>query len=508
MYRPGHPLAMVSLWTHQDDASSPEAASPPPRVGGRYDDVVIGGGLTGLTTALLLARAGRRIALLEARHLGAGATGSTTGKVSLLQGTRLSSIARHHGAGTLRDYVEANRAGSEWLLRYCAQRDLPSERGTAVTYARSDTGAQAVDHEYEACRSVGLDVFRGDCPALPFSVQNAIHLTDQAQIDPMPILRALAEDVTRHGGSIVEGVRVHAVSAFGDSHQIRTDAGTLSAGTVVVATGAPILDRGGFFARLSPHRSYAAAFRVAGPIPGDMYLSADEPTVSLRTAPRPGRAEETLLLVGGFGHEVGRTKSERAHVDALLEWTRRQFPSAELVTRWSAQDYESVDELPYVGPLLPGAESLQVATGFAKWGMTNGVAAALALAGRILGDPQPWAHSLRPSRYSQFASAASAARINAKVGLQLAAGYTRLVSVVDPHPAEGAGSVGRDGLRPVGACTVDGQTSTVAPVCTHLFGALNWNDAERTWDCPLHGSRFDHQGAVLEGPATRPLKSW
>lgn len=377
-----------------------------------------------------------------------------------------------------------------------------------MTYGCSEEGAAEVDQEYLAGNEAGLDVFQADCPALPFAVRSAVHLENQAQIDPLPVLRTLATDLAGHGGVIAEGVRARGVSMRGDDYEVRTDAGNLSAGTVVVATGTPVLDRGGFFARLEPRRSYAAAFSVgSGHIPGDMYLGADDPTVSLRTAPRPGHPDETLLLVGGFGHGVGQTDSESRHVDDLLEWTRRWFPSAELVARWSAQDYRSVDDLPYVGPLLPGAESLQLATGFAKWGLTNGVAAALALSGRILGEQRPWAHSLRPWRHSEVTSLPSAARTNAKVGLHLMTGYARLARTVDPHPAEGAGAVGRDGRHPVGVCTVDGETSSVVPVCTHLYGALKWNDAERTWDCPLHGSRFDHRGEVLEGPATRPLKS-
>jgi Rieske Fe-S protein len=345
----------------------------------------------------------------------------------------------------------------------------------------------------------------------------AVALDDQAQFDPLEGLQALVTEAARYGAQFYENTRVVSAQSDKGDQVLRTDqidpvSGddiTVRGKRVILATGTPILDRGGYFARVHPERSYAAAFAVSEPITAGMYLAADQPSRSVRWAPGPGG--EPLLLTGGNGHPVGRTKSEAELVDELIDWTTTYFPSAELTHQWSAQDYTTIDELPYVGPILPGHDSIFVATGFAKWGMTNGVAAALALAGRLLGGSPSWAATLNSSRPQQVTGVPSAALINAEVGVQMAKGWAGAAAKPgssaesEETVAEGNGELRREGARPMGVCTVDGRTHKVSAVCTHLAGVLNWNDAEKSWDCPLHGSRFAPDGAVLEGPATRPL---
>lgn len=469
-----------------------------------HDYVVVGGGITGVTTALLLARSGAHVALLEARHLGAAATGNTTAKLSALQGTRLSSIARKHSAAAVRNYVQANVEGRDWLLDFCRTRDVPFELATAYTYAQSPRGVDKVDAELRAARAGGLPVRRVDLVDVPFPAQAAVALDDQAQFDPMEVLGALTADACLHGVNIYEDTRVTSVRKDGQTQVLRTSRGEVRAKAVVLATGTPILDRGLYFARLHPQRSYAAAFEVAEPLPEGMYLSADDPTRSIRTAPGP---DGPLLLTGGNGHTVGRARSENELAQDLVDWTTTYFPTAELTHRWSAQDYISIDDLPYVGPLLPGENTLMVATGYAKWGMTNGIAAALALTAQFLGGHVTWASSLRSSRPQQLTGLSTAAVINGQVGLHLVKDWVEAALRGQPSsvPSEGAGEVHRAGTRMMGVCTVEGKTTKVSAVCPHLRGLLHWNDAERSWDCPLHGSRFSHDGALLEGPATTAL---
>ncbi|MHA7276986.1 FAD-dependent oxidoreductase [Arthrobacter sp. HLT1-21] len=495
---------MASLW----QATRPHIPTDPFTPDASFDSVVVGAGITGICTALLLARSGQRVAVLEARRAGDVTTGNTTGKISLLQGTQLSTIIRHHDADIARHYVTGNLEGQSWLLRFCSDHGIPFDTTDAVTYAVTDSGAVALAAERDACLQAGLTPILEDVSTLPFAVTGVLRLPGQAQFHPLQGLAGLAADLRAHGGHLVEGVRVQGISTGrlkGDKIQVNTPRGSVTAENLILATGTPILDRGGHFSVLTPQRSYAVAFAVDDGAPqgvDQMYLSIDSPTRSLRTAVVDGRS---YLIVGGNGHRVGRESHTQGLVDDLVRWTRGHFPAARPVHFWSAQDYEPASALPYVGKLPLSRHRIYTATGYNKWGMTNAVAAALALSAEILGGQMPWANKLYATRIARQ-DALSTVRSNAGAGLELLSGWLGgLARTSTVSPPEGQGIVVRNGARPVGVCVVDGVTHRVSVVCPHLGGVLGWNDAERSWDCPLHGSRFTADGTLLEGPATRDL---
>jgi glycine/D-amino acid oxidase-like deaminating enzyme/nitrite reductase/ring-hydroxylating ferredoxin subunit len=510
---------MTSLWLDRRSRSTDDGATYPAsdfEPGAHYDALVVGAGLTGLVTGLLLARAGLRVAIVETHFAGAITTGNTTAKLSLLQGVKYQQMLRHTSVRVGKAYVEGNREGFEWLLRYLDDHRVPYQRRDAYTYAGSADGVQAVDDELAAAFRLGLPVEKVRDLDLPFRTYGAVRLRDQAQFDPMDVVTALAADFRERGGTLVEGVRakgVRAVTAPQHRCVVHTEAGDVTADRVVLATGIPFLDRGLYFAKVSHSRSYGLSFRVpAGTLPGDfgMYLSTDEPKRTLRSipaVPADGFGDDAgeLLMVGGNGHRVAHHPHPKDLVADLETWTESHFPGAERTHAWSAQDYRSANLIPFVGWLPRGGGRVYLATGFDKWGMTNAVAAGLRISGEILGGHIPWARTIG-HRTTRPRSWGLGIATNAEVAADLTRGWAgALAASGGQAPPEGQGEVRSVAGRPVAVCTVGGVTREVSAVCTHLGGIVRWNDQELSWDCPLHASRYRADGARIEGPTTDDL---
>jgi glycine/D-amino acid oxidase-like deaminating enzyme len=423
------------------------------------DVAVVGAGIVGLTTALMLERVGMDVAVLEMRRVGAGATGYTTAKLSSLHGLTYAKLARSLGREAARTYGEANEAGIAHVFELADELSIDCElsRKPNYTYAEDASDLESVREEAELARELGLPATFSADVDLPFPVAGAVRFDDQAEFHPLRYLEALAAALR---GPVFEGTRV---TGLGSGGKLSTAAGRrVRARQIVVATHLSFLDRGLYFARCHPERSYVVAGRLAER-PAGMYLSTESPAHSIR-------AHGDWLLVGGESHKTGQADATE-RFERLSAWARGRF-GLEPELRWATQDQMPVDGVPYVGRHDPLSRNVWVATGFRKWGLAMGTAAAELLAAQIAGREHPWAALFDPNRVRASAGAPSFARENANVA------YHFLADRVLKHGA---------------------------PRCTHLGCLLDWNAAEETWDCPCHGSRFAASGEVIEGPAVRPL---
>jgi glycine/D-amino acid oxidase-like deaminating enzyme/nitrite reductase/ring-hydroxylating ferredoxin subunit len=472
----------------------------------RTEVAVVGAGIAGLTAGLLLAEAGHDVTVVEMDRLGAGATGYTTAKVSSQHGLIYDTLVSRHGEGRARDYAQANQAALELIARWIAERSIECDwrRRDAYAYVLSADARENVEAEAETAERLGLPAEVVETTPLPYPIEAAVRFGDQGEFDAYRYVLGLARELLAAGGSVFEGTRATGLSE-GTPHELETDRGTVRADHVLVASHMPFLDRALTFARATQERSYSIAVRLERQAPEGMFISAEGPTRSLRAAQREGGE---LLLVGGEGHKVGQGGNTAARYARLGEFAREHFPVSSIEYRWSTQDVLPADGLPLVGTLTPLAKRAHMATGFAKWGMTNGTAAAMILAAEVEGEPNAWASTFDSNRLRPRASVPKLVQENANVGWHFAADR---VKQLRPRPAEelepGEGGIARHEGQTVAAYRDEaGKLVAVSPTCTHLWCRLAWNDAERSWDCPCHGSRFAPDGKVIEGPAVHDLE--
>jgi glycine/D-amino acid oxidase-like deaminating enzyme/nitrite reductase/ring-hydroxylating ferredoxin subunit len=466
------------------------------------DVAVIGGGIAGLTAALLLKREGARVVVIEAAGVGSGVTGCTTAKLSALQSTVYSTIRSRHGTERAGVYASASAAGVERVAAIVSEEgiDCDLERRAAATYAASDEERDSVEREAESASSAGLPVELVETLDLPHAVSGAVVLEGQLQLHPVRYVRGLAAAVHGDGSSVFEGSRALRVSR-GSPSAVFTADGEVRADHVIVASHYPILDRGLYFTRLEAQRSYCIAARLlTGTPPQTMSISAGSTTRSVRSYGE-------LLILGGEGHPAGSGQATPERFERLEAFAREHWPIDAVTHRWSAHDPIPYDHLPMIGPYHPRSSRLWVSTGFMKWGLASATFGAMILADRIGGRANDWAETFSPGRVS-LTSAHEVVKLGAKFATDLLGDRIRPPQglTADSIPP-GEARVLPDGVGKKGVYRdADGTLYAVSLRCTHLGCLLRFNAAERSWDCPCHGSRFGVDGAVLEGPAVHPLK--
>ncbi|WP_203334165.1 FAD-dependent oxidoreductase [Planococcus beigongshangi] len=472
---------------------------------------VVGGGIAGIISAYLLAKAGKSVTLIDAGKLVDGVTGYTTAKISAQHGLFYFPLIKMAGEIDAKRYYDANIEGLEWIKNTAEELgiDCDFEHQDAFVYANTEIGAKLIEQEAEAYQQLGIPGgLAKEEVELPFAVKEAVVMRNQAQFHPVKFLAGLVKEFERLGGTVYEKTRAVKILSKKNPVIQTENMSHLSCEKVIVATHYPFNDADGmYFARMSVERSYVVAAKVKGTVPKHMYISTDMPMRSLRYAKNDDG--EQLLLIGGEGHGSGKHSGETIeNYEKLAKWGDEHFGVEEIPYRWSAQDMSTLDKIPYIGTSTVGYENILVATGFRKWGMAHGAVAGLLLSDQVLGNENRFASLYDPTRTKMKAvDVASFVKDNASVAKELVKGKLKK-SMKTPDALEnGEGASVKTSKGAAGGYRDEyGQLHLVDTTCTHMGCETKWNDAERSWDCPCHGSRFSYTGEVLEGPAVKPLK--
>lgn len=470
---------MESIWF----ASCPIERREPLNRNPRTDVAVIGAGITGILTAYKLQKTGKEVVLLEANRIASGQTGKTTAKITSQHGLLYHRLIQDDGEEKARQYAQANEnaiAAYRSLVRE-EQIDCDFETTDAYVYSQN---AESLKKEALASKKLGIAASFVQPARFPIDTAGAVRFQNQAQFHPIKLIAALSSKLTIYENTLVRSV---------DGNQIETNRGMVRAGKIIFACHYPFVNFPGmYFARMHQERSYVLALENAD-APDGMWIGAEKPAYSMRRW-------QNILLFGGESHRTGKNRQDGRY-RALSEKAQILFPGSHVVGAWSAQDCTTPDHIPYIGSYSPYRPDWLVATGFQKWGMSTAMIAAEILCDQLCSKENPYADLFRPGRFSAQNISGIASE-----GAQTVRGLGKRFFQIPQETAktipEGHGGIVLEHGEKNGVQKDEnGKTTFVSPRCPHMGCQLEWNPDEQSWDCPCHGSRFDRQGNLLEGPA-------
>lgn len=453
---------MKSIWSETCDIPQRE----PLRGDTETEIAVIGAGMAGVLIAFALQRAGRQVAVFEAKRIASGQTRNTTAKITAQHGLFAERLIKTLGEERAKKYAEANLAAIEAYRKLIAEENIDCDFSNESAFVYGDDES-LLENEAKAQAALGLATYLVSNPDVPGGAKAAVRADGQAQFHPLKFLKAISEPLT-----IYENTPVISV----DGGELQTARGRVRAEKVAFACHYPFINFPGmYFARMHQERSYVLALENAS-IPGGMWIGAGDGGYSFRKY-------GDLVLFGGEGHRTGEN-SGGGKYDVMRKRASEFFPNSRVRTYWSAQDCVTADGVPYIGLYSDSTPNWYVATGFQKWGMTTSMASAMILRDMICGRENPYADAFDPGRFDLKAVAGTFSE-----GAQAVKGLTRsLLNIPQAYKDE------------------SGEVHAVSVKCPHLGCQLEWNPDEKTWDCPCHGSRFTANGELISGPAQEDLE--
>lgn len=467
---------------------------------------VIGGGLFGLTTAYYLTKCGKKVIVLEKGEIGSKVSGNTTGKITSQHDLFYAHLIDDYGEDYAKKYLEANEKAIENIKQIIKEEQIDCDFSMqkSYVYTTKEDEVLEIQKEVAVVNKLGKNAKFVNKIDLPIKIKGAIEFEGQAQFHPRKYMLGLANSIEKQN-KIYQYTTVTDVEKNGEKYKVYTDKGSVEAKYIVMASHFPIINMPGFyFVKMYQSTSYLIAVETKSQLPQGMYINVKEPMYSFRTANYNGKE---ILLIGGVGNKTGEPIEDNSHYKKLEKKAREMYPDCKILYRWNTRDCISLDKIPYIGEFSNLMKNVYVGTGFKKWGMTSTNVAANIVTDKIMGNKNKYEEIFTATRMKPIKNRWEVENILKQTVNSIALNKFK----IEPYSIEqikndNAAIIEINGDNIGVYKDAKGEVYAVKPNCSHLGCLLSWNNLDKTWDCPCHGSRFDYMGRNIYEPAIKNLE--
>ena len=474
------------------------------------DVCVIGGGLTGLTTAYYLSKEGKKVVLLEKYKIGSHTSGNTTAKITSQHGLFYKYLVDSLGVDQAEEYLYANEEAIRNIEEIIKNENIECnfEKQDAYVFTQDIKELEKIKEEVKVVNELGFKAEFVEKIEVPKEILGAIKFPNQAQFNPVKYMIGLGESIEQNGAKIYENTKVIDIKKENDEYVTITENGNeVRSKYVVLAPHYPFINAPGFyFMKMYQVTSYLIAVDTNGELFDGMYINSENPTISFRTAEYQGKR---ILIVGGMDHKTGAKIDLSNSYKNLEKVAKEMYPNSEVLFRWNTEDCIPLDKIPYIGEFSNLMPNMYIATGYKKWGMTSSNVAANIISNRILGKENKYEKVFESTRLKPIKNYKELGNIVKEVSYSLIINKLKKAEDILEDVKKDEGRIIELEDSKVGVYkNKDGKIFAVKPVCTHLGCELSWNNLDKTWDCPCHGSRFDYEGMSLYDPSIKDLEKY
>lgn len=484
---------------------------------------IIGGGLTGLTTAYYLSKQGKKVILLEKDKICNHTSGNTTAKITSQHGLFYSYLLQSVGRTEALQYLEANEKAIENIAQIIEEEKIECdfERQDSYVFTQSEKDVEKIKKEVQALEYLNFDCDFVENIEIPIKekqkkeneeyinvqrkVLGAIKFKNQAQFNPCLYAQALANKIEERGGKIFENSKVIDIKKGENFYEIVTEEAKVKAKKVVIASHYPIINAPGFyFMKMYQVTSYLIAVETKEPLFEGMYINSEDPTVSFRTAKY---GDKRILIVGGMDHKTGAKIDLTNGYKKLEEVAKQIYPDSKVLYKWNTEDCIPLDKIPYIGEFSNLWPNVYVGTGYKKWGMTSSNVAANIITDKILGKENKYEDVFKSTRLKPIKNYEELGNLLKEVSYSAIINKLEKIDEYIKDVKQGEGKIVEVDGKKVGVYRNEqGEVYTIKPYCSHLGCELSWNNLDKTWDCPCHGSRFTYEGKSIYDPSIKDLE--